>query len=132
MKANDTKMETTTEKESMTNSDFSKTLEESKENADSYLKLEVPYYDVSKSAIDTIAYVYPLNELLEMLPKYILDKRDNGRSTFNLSKNMKGEYIGGWWNLHGFGPYSSPSEVVIQALIYLNTLSKDKDYEAIY
>lgn len=106
--------------------------EESKENADSYLKLEVPYYDVSKSAIDTIAYVYPLNELLEMLPKYIHDKRDNGRTTFNLSKNMKGEYIGGWWNLHGFGPYSSPSEVVIQALIYLNTLNKDKDYEAIY
>jgi len=126
MKVNDTKMETTTEKESMTNN------EESKENADSYLKLEVPYYDVSQSAIDTIAYVYPLNELLEMLPKYILDKRDNGRTTFHLDKNMKGEYIGGWWNLHGFGPYPSPSEVVIQALIYLNTLSKDKDYEAIY
>ena len=132
MKANDTKMETTTGKESMTNSDFSKALEESKENADSYLKLEVPYYDVSQSAIDTIAYVYPLNELLEMLPKYILDKRDNGRTTFHLDKNMKGEYKGGWWNLQGFGPYSSPSEVVIQALIYLNTLSKDKDYEAIY
>lgn len=119
-------METTTEKESMTNN------EESKETADSYLKLEVPYYDVSKSAIDTIAYVYPLNELLEMLPKYILDKRDNGRTTFHLDKNMKGEYKGGWWNLQGFGPYPSPSEVVIQALIYLNTLSKDKDYEAIY
>ena len=132
MKANDTKMETTTEKGSMTNSDFSKALEESKENANSYLKLEVPYYDVSQSAIDTIAYVYPLNELLEMLPKYILDKRDNGRTTFHLDKNMKGEYKGGWWNLQGFGPYSSPSEVVIQALIYLNTLSKDKDYEAIY
>ena len=122
MKANDTKMEITTEKESMTN----------KENADSYLKLEVPYYDVSQSAIDTIAYVYPLNELLEMLPKYIHDKRDNGRTTFHLDKNMKGEYKGGWWNLQGFGPYPSPSEVVIQALIYLNTLSKDKDYEAIY
>ena len=122
MKANDTKMEITTEKESMTN----------KENADSYLKLEVPYYDVSQSAIDTIAYVYPLNELLEMLPKYILDKRDRGRTTFSLSKNMNGEYKGGWWNLQGFGPYPSPSEVVIQALIYLNTLSKDKDYEAIY
>ena len=106
--------------------------EESKETANSYLKLEVPYYDVSQSAIDTIAYVYPLNELLEMLPKYILDKRDNGRTTFHLDKNMKGEYKGGWWNLQGFGPYPSPSEVVIQALIYLNTLSKDKDYEAIY
>lgn len=126
MKANDTKMEITTEKESMTNS------EESKENADSYLKLEVPFYDVSQSATDTIAYVYPLNELLEMLPKYILDKRDRGRTTFSLSKNMNGEYKGGWWNLQGFGPCPSPSEVVIQALIYLNTLSKDKDYEAIY
>ena len=122
MKANDTKMEITTEKESMTN----------KENADSYLKLEVPYYDVSQSAIDTIAYVYPLNELLEMLPKYVLDKRDKGRTTFSLDKNMNGEHKGGWWNLQGFGPYPSPSEVVIQALIYLNTLSKDKDYEAIY
>ena len=122
MKANDTKMEITTEKELTTN----------KENADSYLKLEVPYYDVSKSAIDTIAYVYPLNELLEMLPKYILDKRDRGRTTFSLDKTMNGEYKGGWWNLQGFGPYPSPSEVVIQALIYLNTLSKDKDYEAIY
>ena len=126
MKANDTKMEITTEKESMTNS------EELKENADSYLKLEVPFYDVSQSAIDTIAYVYPLNELLEMLPKYILDKRDKGRTTFSLGKNMNGEYKGGWWNLQGFGPCPSPSEVVIQALIYLNTLSKDKDYEAIY
>ena len=126
MKANDTKMEITTEKESMTNS------EELKENADSYLKLEVPYYDVSQSAIDTIAYVYPLNELLEMLPKYILDKRDKGRTTFNLGKTMTGQYKGGWWNLQGFGPYPSPSEVVIQALIYLNTLNKDKDYEAIY
>lgn len=122
MKANDTKMEITTEKESMAN----------KENADSYLKLEIPPYDVSQSAIDTIAYVYPLNELLEMLPKYILDKRDKGRTTFSLDKNMNGEYKGGWWNLQGFGPYPSPSEVVIQALIYLNTLSKDKDYEAIY
>ena len=122
MKANDTKMEITTEKESMTN----------KENADSYLKLEVPYYDVSQSAIDTIAYVYPLNELLEMLPKYVLDKRDKGRTTFSLDKNMNGEHKGGWWNLQGFGHYPSPSEVVIQALIYLNTLSKDKDYEAIY
>ena len=122
MKANDTKMEITTEKESMTN----------KENADSYLKLEVPYYDVSQSAIDTIAYVYPLNELLEMLPKYILDKRDKGRTTFSLGKTMNGEYKGGWWNLQEFGPYPSPSEVVMLALIYLNTLSKDKDYEAIY
>ena len=126
MKANDTKMEITTEKELMTNS------EELKENADSYLKLEIPPYDVSQSAIDTIAYVYPLNELLEMLPKYILDKRDKGRTTFSLGKTMNGEYKGGWWNLQGFGPYPSPSEVVIQALIYLNTLSKDKDYEAIY
>lgn len=106
--------------------------EESKENADSYLKLEVPPYDVSQSAIDTIAYVYPLDELLEMLPKYIRDKRDNGRTTFHLDKTMTGQYKGGWWNLQGFGPCSSPSEVVIQALIYLNTLSKDKDYEAIY
>lgn len=122
MKANDTKMEITTEKESTTN----------KEDADSYLKLEVPYYDVSQSAIDTIAYVYPLNKLLEMLPKYILDKRDKGRTTFSLDKNMNGEYKGGWWNLQGFGPYPSPSEVVIKALIYLNTLNKDKDYEAIY
>lgn len=103
---------------------------ESKENADSYLKLEVPYYDVSQSAIDTIAYVYPLNELLEMLPKYIRDKRDNGRTTFSLGKTMNGEYKGGWWNLQGFGTYSSASEVVIRALIYLNNL--DKDYEAVY
>ena len=106
--------------------------EELKENADSYLKLEVPPYDVSQSAIDTIAYVYPLNELLEMLPKYILDKRDKGRTTFSLGKTMNDEYKGGWWNLQGFGPCPSPSEVVIKALIYLNTLSKDKDYEAIY
>lgn len=123
-------METTTGKESMTKTGVDS--EELKENADSYLKLEVPPYDVSQSAIDTIAYVYSLNELLEMLPKYILDKRDNGRTTFSLGKNMNGEYKGGWWNLQGFGPYLSPSEVVIQALIYLNTLSKDKDYEAIY
>lgn len=118
------KTETITEKGSMT--------KELKENADSYLKLEVAPYDVSQSAIDTIAYVYPLNELLEMLPKYILDKRDNGRTTFNLGKTMNGEYKGGWWNLQGFGPDPSPSEIVIKALIYLNTLSKDKDYEAIY
>lgn len=104
--------------------------EERKENADSYLKLEVPYYDVSQSAIDTIAYVYPLNELLEMLPKYIRDKRDNGRTIFHLDRNMNGEYKGGWWNLQGFGPDPSPSAIVIQALIYLNTLSKD--YEAVY
>lgn len=130
MKVNDTKMETITGKESMTKTGVDS--EELKENADSYLKLEVPPYDVSQSAIDTIAYVYPLNELLEMLPKYILDKRDRGRTTFSLDKNMNGEYKGGWWNLQGFGPYPSPSEVVIKALIYLNTLSKDKDYEAIY
>ena len=130
MKVNDTKMETITGKESMTKTGVDS--EELKENADSYLKLEVPPYDVSQSAIDTIAYVYPLNELLEMLPKYILDKRDKGRTTFSLDKNMNGEYKGGWWNLQGFGPYPSPSEVVIKALIYLNTLSKDKDYEAIY
>ena len=117
MKTNDIKTETTTEKELMT-------------NADSYLKLEVPYYDVSQSAIDTIAYVYTLNELLEMLPKYIRDKRDNGRTIFHLDRNMNGEYKGGWWNLQGFGPDPSPSDIVIQALIYLNTLSKD--YEAIY
>lgn len=122
MKTNDTKTETIIEKESMTN----------KENADFYLKLEVPFYDVSQSAIDTIAYVYPLNELLEMLPKYILDKRDKGRTTFSLGKTMTGEYKGGRWNLQGFGPHPSPFEVVIQALIYLNTLNKDKDYEAIY
>ena len=130
MKVNDTKMETITGKESMTKTGVDS--EELKENADSYLKLEVPPYDVSQSAIDTIAYVYPLNELLEMLPKYILDKRDRGRTTFSLDKNMNGEYKGGWWNLQGFGPYPSPSEVIIKALIYLNTLSKDKDYEAIY
>lgn len=106
--------------------------EELKKDANSYLKLEVPPYDVSQSAIDTIACVYPLNELLERLPKYILDKRDNGRTTFNLGKTMTGQYEGGWWNLQGFGPDPSPSAVVIQALIYLNTLSKDKDYEAIY
>lgn len=101
-----------------------------REDADSYLKLEVPFYDVSQSAIDTIAYVYPLNELLEMLPKYIRDKRDNGRTTFSLGKTMNGEYKGGWWNLQEFGTYSSASEVVIRALIYLNKLSKG--YEAVY
>lgn len=103
---------------------------ERKENADSYLKLEVPYYDVEQSVIDTIAYVYPLNELLEMLPKYIHDKRDNGRTTFALSRTMTGQYKGGWWNLQGFGPYLSASDVVIRALIYLNTLGKN--YEAVY
>lgn len=103
---------------------------EERKDADSYLKLEVPFYDVSQSAIDTIAYVYPLNELLEMLPKYIRDKRDNGRTTFSLGKTMNGEYKGGWWNLQGFGPCPPPSEVVILALIYLNKLSKG--YEAVY
>lgn len=123
MNKSDIKMETITEKGSMIDP-------EERKDADSYLKLEVPFYDVSQSAIDTIAYVYPLNELLEMLPKYIRDKRDNGRTTFHLDKNMNGEYKGGWWNLQGFGPDPSPSKVVIQALIYLNKLSKG--YEAVY
>ena len=130
MKTNDTKTEITTEKEQTIQ--INHLHDSTSLDADSYLKLEVPPYDVSQSAIDTIAYVYPLNELLEMLPKYIRDKRDNGRTTFNLGKTMTGQYKGGWWNLQGFGPCPSPSEVVIQALIYLNTLSKDKDYEAIY
>lgn len=98
--------------------------------ANNYLKLQIPYYDISQSAIETIKSVYSLEELLNMIPKYIRDKEDGSRSTFNLGKNMNGDYKGGYWNIVGVGVDKDPYSIVIRALIYLNTLGNN--YEAIY
>ena len=103
-------MEITTEKESMTNSDFSKALNIVLTTMSNKILLDKKEYDELlkvKSTFDT--------EMKSFITKYTSD-RDFAYMKYNQKINKLEEQC----------------SQVIQALIYLNTLSKDKDYEAIY